>query len=104
MQTSATTTPRRRLIEAEWVIEANPKIFYFLFFPTLTVDQAKFHWRRFAALYAKLVHAETVFSMISALLGYRLRCRSKKGRKNEVRVKLALFNLIQLAMRKEFWS
>ena len=59
------------------------------------------HWpRRFAALYAKRVHAETVFSMIGALLGYRLRCRSKNGRKNEVRVKLALFNLIQLAMRK----
>ena len=62
------------------------------------------HWpRRFAALYAKRVHAETVFSMIGALLGYRLRCRSRNGRKNEVRVKLALFNLIQLAMRKEFW-
>jgi transposase len=63
------------------------------------------HWpRRFTALYAKRVHAETVFSMIGALLGYRLRCRSSNGRKNEVRVKLALFNLIQLAMRKEFWS
>ena len=63
------------------------------------------HWpRRFAALYAKRVHAETAFSMIGALLGYRLRCRSKNGRKNEVRVKLALFNLVQLAMRKEFWS
>jgi len=62
------------------------------------------HWpRRFAALYAKRVHAETVFSMISALLGHRLRCRSKNGRKNEVRVKLTLFNLMQLAMRKEFW-
>jgi len=35
-----------------------------------------------------------VFSMISALLGHRLRCRSKNGRKNEVRVKFALFNLI----------
>ena len=63
------------------------------------------HWpNRFAALYAKRAHAETVFSMIGALLGYRLRCRSKNGRKNEVRVKLALFDLVQLAMRKEFWS
>jgi transposase len=63
------------------------------------------HWpNRFASLYAKRAHAETVFSMIGALLGYRLRCRSKNGRKNEVRVKLALFDLIQLAMRKEFWS
>ncbi len=63
------------------------------------------HWpRRFAALYAKRAHIETVFSMISALLGHRLRCRTKNGRKNEVRVKLALFDLVQLALRKEFWS
>jgi len=63
------------------------------------------HWpRRFASLYAKRAHAETVFSMISALLGHRLKCRTKNSKKNEVRVKLALFNLIQLAMRKEFWS
>ncbi|MCX6653041.1 MAG: transposase [Methanomassiliicoccales archaeon] len=63
------------------------------------------HWpNRFASLYAKRAHAETVFSMIGALLGYPLRCRSENGRRNEVRVKLALFNLIQLTMRKEFWS
>ena len=63
------------------------------------------HWpNRFASLYAKRAHAETVFSTIGAWLGHRLKCRSKNGRKNEVRVKLALFNLIQLAMRKEFWS
>ena len=62
------------------------------------------HWpNRAAALYAKRAHAETVFSMIGALLGHRLKCRSSNGRKNEVRVKLALFNLVQLAMRKEFW-
>ena len=59
---------------------------------------------RTASLYAKLVHAETVFSMISTLLGCRLRCRSERGRKNEVHCKLALFNLIQLVHRKEFWS
>ena len=63
------------------------------------------HWpNRFASLKAKRAHAETVFSMISTLLGHQLRCRSKNGRKNEVRVKLALFNLLQLAQRKEFWS
>jgi transposase len=62
------------------------------------------HWpNRAAALYAKRAYAETVFSMISTLLGHRLRCRSNNGRKNEVRCKLALFNLVQLAMRKEFW-
>ncbi|NLK25492.1 MAG: transposase [Euryarchaeota archaeon] len=40
------------------------------------------HWpNRAAALYAKRVHAETVFSIIGALLGYRLKCRSKRDRK-----------------------
>ncbi|MCX6650944.1 MAG: transposase [Methanomassiliicoccales archaeon] len=63
------------------------------------------HWpKRFAALTAKRAHSETVFSMIDALLGYRLRCWTKAARKNEVRIKFCLFNLIQLAMRKEFWS
>ena len=63
------------------------------------------HWpKRFAALTAKRAHSETVFSMIDALLGHRLRCRTKAGRRNEVRIMFCLFNLIQLAMRKEFWS
>ena len=63
------------------------------------------HWpKRFAALTAKRARSETVFSMIDALLGYRLRCRTKAGRRNEVRAKFCLFNLIQLATRKEFWS
>ena len=63
------------------------------------------HWpKRFAALTAKRAHSETVFSIIDALLGYRLRCRTRKGRRNEVRVKFCLFNLMQLAMRKDFWS
>ena len=63
------------------------------------------HWpKRFAELTAKRAHSETVFSMIGTLLGYRLRCRKKAGRENEVRVKFCLFNIIQLAMRKEFWS
>ena len=63
------------------------------------------HWlSRFASLCAKRAHAVMVFSMIGALLGYRLKCRSKIGRKNEVRVELALFDLIQLATWAEFWS
>ena len=63
------------------------------------------HWpKRFAALTAKRAHSETVFIMIDALLGYRLRCRTKAGRRNEVRIMFCLFNLVQLAMRKEFWS
>ena len=32
--------------------------------------------------------------MISALLGYRLKCRTKNSKKNEVRVKLVLFDFI----------
>ncbi|HSV42147.1 MAG TPA: transposase [Methanomassiliicoccales archaeon] len=63
------------------------------------------HWpKRFAALTTKRAHTETVFIMIDALLNFRLRCRTKAGRRNEVRVKFCLFNLIQLAMRKEFCS
>ena len=63
------------------------------------------HWpRRFAALTAKRNHVETVFSMIDKALGYRLRCRNRNSRKNEVGCKLAMFNLLQLATRREFWS
>ena len=63
------------------------------------------HWpKRFAALTAKRSLSETVFSMIDALLGHRLRCRTKVGRRNDVRIKFRLFDLIQLTMRKEFRS
>jgi len=63
------------------------------------------HWpKRFAELTVKRGHSETVFSMIGTLLGHRLRCRKKASRKNEVQVKFCLFNMIQLATKKEFWS
>jgi len=63
------------------------------------------HWpNRFAALTAKRSHVETVFSMVDSLLGYRLRCRTRRGRRNEVRVKYCLFDMVQLAMTPEFWS
>lgn len=63
------------------------------------------HWpQRSAALTGKRNHAETVFSMIDKALGYRLRFRKKDGRRNEIRCKFARFNVLQLAMRKEFWS
>jgi hypothetical protein len=40
------------------------------------------HWpRRFAALYAKWAHAETVFSVISAVLGHRLNAGRRIVRK-----------------------
>ena len=54
--------------------------------------------QRFAVLTAKHNHAETVFSMIGNLFGYRLRCRNNDARKNEVRCKFIMFNLHQLAV------
>ncbi|HOE53188.1 MAG TPA: hypothetical protein PKO24_06115 [Methanomassiliicoccales archaeon] len=54
--------------------------------------------QRFAALTAKRDHAETVFSMIGNLFGHRVRCRKGDARKNEVRCKLIMFDLHQLAM------
>jgi hypothetical protein len=58
------------------------------------------HWpNRAAALYGKCNHAETAFSMIGRLFGYRIRCRSKTGRKNEFQAKIAMFNLLLLARK-----
>jgi transposase len=58
------------------------------------------HWpNRAAALYGKRNHAETAFSMIQRLFGYRLRCRTEIGRKNEVQAKLSMFNLFLLARK-----
>lgn len=58
------------------------------------------HWpNRAAALYGKRNHAETAFSMIGRLFGYRIRCCSKTGRKNEVQAKVAMFNLLLLARK-----
>jgi len=68
------------------------------------VHFARHFHRRFAALTAKRNHAETVFSMIGNLLGYRLRRQKNVSRKNEVRCKLAMFNVYRLAMTQEFWS
>ncbi len=63
------------------------------------------HWpNRAAAMYGLRNHAETTFGMIGGRFGHRIRCRSLNGRKNEVRVKLVLFDIVQLAMRKTFWS
>jgi len=60
--------------------------------------------KRFAALTAKRNHAETVFSMIGNLFDYRLKCRKSDSRKNEVRCKLVMFNIHQLAMTGSCWS
>ena len=69
---------------------------------TLYQKMASFwqHWpNRAAALYGKRNHAETAFSMIQRMFGYRLRCRTEIGRKNEVQAKLSMFNLFLLARK-----
>jgi len=74
---------------------------------TLYQKMANFarHWpNRFASLYAKRNHAETAFSMIQRLFGYRLRCRSEIGRKNEVQAKISMFNLFLLARGGFLWN
>jgi len=54
--------------------------------------------QRFAVRAAKREHAETVFSMIGNLFGHRIRCRKSDARENEVRCKLIMFNIHQLAV------
>lgn len=46
---------------------------------------------------------ETVFSMMDARFGYRIRCRSDIGRKNEVQAKIASHNL-RMICAKYFYS
>jgi len=56
------------------------------------------HWpNRFKQLYGKRVHVETTFSMIGEGMGYRIRCRTKTGRKNEVQSKICTHNFRVLA-------
>jgi transposase len=56
------------------------------------------HWpNRYAGMYGKRNHAESVFSAIVRLFGHRLRCRSKIGRMNEVQAKLQMYNISVLA-------
>jgi len=57
------------------------------------------HWpNRYRKMYGKRNHAETAFGMIQTRFGYRIRCRSEAGRKNEVRSKINAHNLRMLAM------
>lgn len=74
---------------------------------TLYQKMASFwqHWpNRAAELYGKRNHAETAFSMIQRLFGYRLRCRTGIGRKNEVQAKISMFNLFLLARNDFLWN
>lgn len=53
---------------------------------------------RYAEIYNKRNHVETVFSMIGSRFGHRIRCRTKIGRKNEVQTKLNSHNIRMLAL------
>jgi len=65
----------------------------------------KTHWpKRYQKLYGKRNHAETAFSMIQSRFGYRIRCRSKIGRKNEVQSKINAHNIRMLAWLDFQWS
>jgi transposase len=49
------------------------------------------HWpNRYAKMYGKRNHAETAFGMIQSCFGYRVRCRTEFGNKNEVSSKITL--------------
>ena len=58
---------------------------------------------RFNEVYCMRGLIETVFSMIDARFGYRIRCRSDTGRKNEVHAKFASHNL-RMICAKYFFS
>jgi transposase len=65
----------------------------------------KTHWpNRYQTLYGKRNHAETTFSMIQSRFGYRIRCRSKMGRKNEVHSKINAHNIRMLAWLDFQWN
>jgi len=60
------------------------------------------HWaKKFKEIYGKRNQVETVFSMIGMRFGYRIRCREKTARKNEVQAKINAHNIRALAC-KEF--
>jgi transposase len=53
--------------------------------------------KTYSAFYGKRNHAEAAFSMLGNRFGYRLRSRSKIGRKNEVQSKVECHNIRMLA-------
>jgi len=56
------------------------------------------HWpNRYAKMYGRRNHAETAFGMIQSCFGYRIRCRTEIGRKNEVHSKINAHNVRMLA-------
>lgn len=63
------------------------------------------HWtNRYRELMARRSRIESVFSMLDRMFNFRLRCRTKQGRRNEVRLRLAMFNIFMLARSARFWN
>ena len=63
------------------------------------------HWtNRYRKLMARRSRVESVFSMLDRMFNFRLRCRTKQGRRNEVRLRLAMFNIFLLARSAAFWN
>jgi len=66
-------------------------------YPESAYEKMVYHARHFPKqfqnIYSKRNLVETVFSMIDSSFGYRIRCRSKVGRKNEVHAKISSHNI-----------
>lgn len=59
--------------------------------------------KQYKEIYSLRSLVETVFSMIDARFGYRVRCRSSRGRKNETQSKIISHN-IRMICAKDFFS
>jgi len=55
--------------------------------------------KKFKKIYSMRNLVETVFSMIDSSFGYRIRCRSDIGRKNEVHAKIQSHNLRMICLQ-----
>ena len=62
------------------------------------INYGKHFPNKYAEIYNKRNHAETVFSMLGSRFGHRIRCRTKIGRKNEVQIKINLHNIRMLVL------
>lgn len=60
---------------------------------------AKHFPKKFQKVYSKRNLIETVFSMIDSSFGYRIRCRSDIGRKNEVHAKVNSHNIRMICLQ-----
>ncbi len=81
-------------IRKDAVCKKHPKTAY-----EKMVYYAKHFPEKFQKIYSKRNLVETVFSMIDSSFGYRIRCRSKIGRKNEVHAKMNSHNISMICLQ-----